>query len=259
MNQKLIAFDIDGTLLDTTGHILPSTLEALEKLRAAGHIVTIATGRSRFLARQVIAAGHFDNYLILNGAAAFVNGQQIVKTVLDREELVRLVDFADTVPTEIIYQSLDDLYRHHEEILPSMKAAMDSFRADVPSFDANFHKTHEVYQAIGHYPESLDAAFGAQHFAKFDFVRWHPLGVDIVPHNNSKGVGLLKMAEAVGIAQADLIVFGDGLNDCDMLSKAGLGISMGNGLPEAKAAADYVTDDNDSDGIVNALKHFDLI
>lgn len=259
MTRKLIAFDIDGTLLDTTGAILPSTATALKKLRAAGHVVTLATGRSRYLARHIIAEGQFDNYLILNGAAAFIGREQIVKTVLDREELIRLVDFADSVDTEIVYQSLDELHRHHDAIIPSMQVAMESFRADVPTFDADFHKTHEIYQAIGHYSEALDAAFAAENFAKFDFVRWHPLGVDIVPKHNSKGVGLLKMADAAGIAAADVVVFGDGLNDCDMIKKAGLGIAMGNGRPEAKEIADYVTDDNDSDGIANALKHFDLI
>ena len=57
----------------------------------------------------------------------------------------------------------------------------------------------------------------------------------------------------------EIIGFGDGENDADMLAFAGIGVAMGNGVDAVKAVADYVTDDIDADGIANALKHFGLI
>ncbi|MGC3549448.1 HAD family hydrolase, partial [Enterococcus faecium] len=69
MRRKLFAFDIDGTLLDSNKQALDSTSEALEKLRKAGHLVTIATGRSRFQAQEFIRDLDFTNYILCIGAA----------------------------------------------------------------------------------------------------------------------------------------------------------------------------------------------
>ncbi len=65
MNRKFFAFDIDGTLLDSNKQPLESTIEALELLRNAGHFVTVATGRSRFHAKDIIRSLAFDNYIFM--------------------------------------------------------------------------------------------------------------------------------------------------------------------------------------------------
>ena len=67
------------------------------------------------------------------------------------------------------------------------------------------------------------------------------------------------MCTHMGYAEADAVAFGDGNNDVDMMEAAGLGIAMGNGSVDCKAAADYVTADIDDDGIYRALKHFGLV
>ena len=67
------------------------------------------------------------------------------------------------------------------------------------------------------------------------------------------------LLEKLNIKPEEMIAFGDSENDIDMIQLAGLGISMGNGTPECKAAADYVTDSIDQDGIWKALKHFNII
>ena len=87
MSRKLFAFDIDGTLLDSNKQALPSTIAALDTLRAAGHFVTIATGRSRYLAEDIIRGMAFDNYILCNGSAAFLNHQQVYKHLLPQNQL----------------------------------------------------------------------------------------------------------------------------------------------------------------------------
>lgn len=259
MTRKLIAFDIDGTLLDSHGRVLPSTVTALEKLRQAGHLVTIASGRSRFLAQEILTRYHFENYLLVNGAAAFINHQQVVKKVLDTPELDRLIAFATELGIDVSYQNLDEIHRYQAEILPTVQQAMDSFRAQVPSHNPEFYHTHEIYQAIAYYDASFDEQFAAADFQQFDLVRWHPSGVDIIPKNNSKAAGLIKMAEIAKIAHEDIIVFGDGLNDREMLRLAGVGVAMGNASAEVKDSADLVTADNNSDGIYQALQQLALL
>ena len=91
MNRKLIAFDIDGTILDKNLQVLPSTRMAIENLRAQGHYVTLATGRSRVLAKPVIDALDFENYILCNGAAAFKDNKQIQNQV----EIDAITDFIE--------------------------------------------------------------------------------------------------------------------------------------------------------------------
>ena len=74
-----------------------------------------------------------------------------------------------------------------------------------------------------------------------------------------KRAGITAVLEKYGISRADTMAFGDGGNDCDMLEFVGTGVAMGNAADAAKAAADYVADDVEHDGIFKALKHFKLI
>ena len=77
--------------------------------------------------------------------------------------------------------------------------------------------------------------------------------------NGGKVVGIEKMLEHHGITKEEIIAFGDGENDLEMLAFAGVGVAMGNADEEVKEVADYVTTDIDDDGIWNACKHFNLI
>ena len=86
--------------------------------------------------------------------------------------------------------------------------------------------------------------------------RWCDYFCDVVPANSSKPAGIRATLERYGIAPEDSIAFGDGGNDASMLQMCGIGVAMGNASPDAIAAADYVTDDVDHDGIARALEHF---
>ena len=93
----------------------------------------------------------------------------------------------------------------------------------------------------------------------YDFLVHGKKVVECVPKGYSKSTGIQVVCEKLGIAHEDIYAFGDSVNDLDMLKYAAHGIAMGNGMPEAKAAADYVTNNIHADGIYNACKHFGLI
>lgn len=95
MERKLFAFDIDGTLLNSEKKALDSTREALAKLREQEHLVTLATGRSRYMAQEVIWDLDFTNYVLCNGAAAFVDHEQYYQNLLHAEALERLAQDSD--------------------------------------------------------------------------------------------------------------------------------------------------------------------
>ena len=91
------------------------------------------------------------------------------------------------------------------------------------------------------------------------FTRWSDFGVDIISKDGGKVIGIQKVLEHYGIKREELIAFGDGENDLDMIQFAGIGVAMGNAVAETKAVADYVTTAIDDNGIWNACKHFGLI
>lgn len=259
MTPKLIAFDIDSTLLNSKGEILPSTLEALDYLKANGHFVTLASGRSYTLAKEVISSFHFENYVLTNGAVGFVQHKLIFEKKLAKKELLRFDAFCKEKEIAAIYQSPLETSRSLPFKSEELKIAMASFGQEVPPYLENFLLENEMNQVVAFYGKELDDAFKKEQFTDFDFIRWHPFGVDILPKNNSKAHGLLKMAEMVGIKKEDTFAFGDGLNDREMLKEMGTGIAMGNASDEVKAFSDYQTTSNDEDGIYHALKHFKLI
>ncbi len=81
----------------------------------------------------------------------------------------------------------------------------------------------------------------------------------MVPKGFSKGTGILRVCEILGVDPKDTFAFGDGENDIDMIKTAGTGIAMGNGNAHARAEADFVTRDIYHDGIYHACKYFNLI
>ena len=138
MRRKLFAFDIDGTLLDSNKQALDSTREALEKLRKAGHLVTIATGRSRFHAQEIIRDLDFTNYILCNGAAGFLDHEQVYKNLLDRDQLDAFVQEAHHEQIDTAFVSLDNIKRSSSNDVTVMEEAMHSFGAVLPELDQFF-------------------------------------------------------------------------------------------------------------------------
>ena len=250
--QKLFVFDIDGTLLDSQKQPLASTKQALLALKEAGHYVMIATGRSRYLAIEVIEPLAFDHYIICNGSAAFINHQQIYKRVLPEEQMQAYLQEAKELAIDVAYVGLDTSKRASTFHSAIMDEAMQSFGAQTPELDVDFPKKNDVYQMLAYYDDAYEHYFD-ERYDQLSFVRWHPKCVDVIPKGGSKATTMLKVAEHLGLSATDVIAFGDGLNDCEMLQAAGVGVAMGNASEEVRQYADMVTDTNDNDGIWQAL------
>lgn len=258
LERRLIALDIDGTLLSSQRKPLDSTVKALKTLREAGHLVIIATGRSRLLAGEVIHQLGCTNYIICNGSAAFLDHEQIYKHTLDREALTRMIKFASDRQVDIALFGLDSFARVTNFDEPKVLEAMESFGQKAPEFEADYFSQHEVYQGCAFYDQSMDEEFQAA-FPEFRLVRWHKNSVDIIPNPGSKAQTILALAKKVGIKPENIITFGDGNNDIEMLNLAGTGVAMGNAATHVKEAANLVTDTNDQDGIYKALRQLELI
>ncbi|HDL3288251.1 TPA: HAD hydrolase family protein, partial [Mannheimia haemolytica] len=89
--------------------------------------------------------------------------------------------------------------------------------------------------------------------------RWHPNAVDILRKENSKARGIQDVLATLNIEIESAMAFGDGINDLEMLPTVGVGVAMGNGVPELKAVADFITKPLEEDGILYALETLEVI
>ena len=259
--QYALFFDIDGTLVSFKTHQIPaSTIFALTQAKANGHKVFIATGRPPLILTNVGPIEHLiDGYVAINGALCWV-GNQIISckdiakdearfVVSDAQEKqyglivvgersVAVLDPKGDVDKifrqEIAVENLD-LARPIEEVMQQRILQMTPF--------FNSHYEHELMARLPHCTSG----------------RWHPAFTDITARGADKGEGILTMAQHMGLDPQLTMAFGDGGNDTSMIRKAGIGIAMGNALDSLKQEADFTTTSVDDDGVLNALRHFNLL
>ncbi|GGA97954.1 Cof-type HAD-IIB family hydrolase [Macrococcus hajekii] len=257
MTKKLIFFDIDGTLYDHHHQIPETTHQAIRELKAAGHILAIATGRAPYAMKQVIADTEIPNFIAFNGQYVVYNAEVIHRNPLDGETLSTLQRIARQHDHPMVFlgekEAVANIPHHHH-----IEQSMGSIKLDHPRYEDDYFMDHAIFQALMFHDAEGDALYDEQH-PLVKFYRWHEFSRDVVPSNGSKAEGIKKFAEKTGIQQADIIAIGDGNNDFEMIDWAGTGIAMGNAVPGLKEIADYVTTDVGDNGIMNAFQHLKLI
>lgn len=253
---KAIFFDIDGTLLSYKTHkVLPGTQQALAQLRQKGVRIFISSGRPMVLIPPMPIP--FDGYITVNGGYCFAGDDTIVSCPINHDDSRRWLDYATAKGiTTMCFTEKEMFINRIDDVARGLQAQLGFEMPPVKPIQELFGK--EVYQFIAIQPADQDAETLKQ-IPGCRMPRWHPLFSDIIPSNISKAVGIKSMLDHFGISVDDTMAFGDGANDIEMLQLAKTGIAMGNASDIVKAHADYVTDDAESEGIYNALKHFGII
>lgn len=249
---KAAFFDVDGTLLShTSGTVPESAKRALDVLCSHGVVVGLATGRSTEEMRELPfddlrfdANIMLNGQMILDGDGRYVSGNPLTGKAL--EGVLALFE-AREVPMVLIERDrsymnfVTDYVRSTQADIHSSVMPLGEYRGDT------------VFQAIAFVDEGGMERLRRQ-LPTCDITRWHTQAVDInAPSPGGKADGIARWCEASGVDIADVAAFGDGENDVTMLRAVGYGVAMGNAVPDAKAAARFVTSDIDDDGVWNAL------
>lgn len=259
MGKKLLFFDIDGTLLNSKKELPEQTYFAIEQARKNGHEVAIATGRSPFFLKEISEMLQIDSYISFNGQFVVYKGQPISKRPIPKELLFSLADRATAEDLPIVFL---DQYRMTSatEFDEQVKISMDSLYYPMPEFDTEGFKEQDVYQSLLYVDEEQEQQY-KEDFPELAFIRWHPFSTDVINGDVSKAYGIEQFIEHTDFTLEDTIVFGDGLNDVEMLetvAKAGVSVAMGNAVPEAKEVATFTTEHVDEDGLSKAMKKLGL-
>lgn len=267
MSYELIAFDMDGTLLDSTKKVLPSSVEAIDAAQAAGKHVAICSGRCPIMIDlykdDLPASVQFA--ICSSGASLYdLQAQQVLEEFpISRDTVAAMLGATDDLRIGIegfvgraFYANhafADDLSLFglgvYQPMYDALATKVDDIREVLLAADArvtkiNFHLMSLEDRAtlesrIKDLPVELAYSEGASLEAS-------PAGID-------KGVGLLALAKRLGIDGSATIGVGDADNDLAMLRAAGLGVAMGNANKNAVAAADVQVNDNDHDGCAQAV------
>ena len=254
---KAIFFDIDGTLVSFKSHQIPrSTIEALKKLKENGIKIFVATGRGKD-GLHVLDEIEFDGYITLNGQYCYNNKQIIYENTIDPKDLSALLNYLDKHPFPCGFTEENTKYFNlRDERVDQIHQI--TLNDDHPAGDCSKVAEKKIYQCMC-FVDSKQEKELMKIMPNCISARWHPLFCDVSPKGGTKQNGIDKFLEYYHLDLNETMAFGDGGNDKEMLQHVALSVAMKNGNDEVKKIADYVTDDVDNDGIVKALKHFNLL
>ena len=254
---KAAFFDVDGTLLSHKTKSVPqSARDAVARLQAAGVRCVVATGRQiTEMMKLPVADIPFDGYITLNGQLLLDRDRKVLfgtpTTGRAKDFLIRAFE-EKLFPALLVEQEAVYLNYVNEWVL----AVQEAISSPVPPLGE--YSGRDIYQICA-YLKPEDEHLVEEIADDCVMTRWGFGGLDIIAKGGGKVTGIRRYLEENGILPEETIAFGDAENDIEMLRFAGIGVAMGNGWEETKAAADYVTSDIDEDGVAKALRHFGLI
>lgn len=259
---KAVFFDIDGTLVSLKTKIYSaSTKEALERLRANGVQLFIATGRSRFeIAEEGLLDGlRFDGFLTNNGQAVYDAEWKPIYTLpiasCDAEAVVRYAE-ERSLPCWVVGEAGSLLNRYDSRV----REAMEAIHTRMPRLGDIWTALEKPVYKIVFFLTAEEMRTGPLPLAPHcRTTQWYEVGHDLISAGGGKQNAMREIIARIGVDCTETMAFGDSENDLEMLRFAQIGMAMGNGTAAAKSAADYVTDDCDENGIWNALRRFALI
>ena len=236
MNYKLIALDMDGTLLRKDKTVSERTKKAIEDARKKGVTVVLATGRpidgvTKYL-EELDMYGENDYVLSYNGG--------LVLKTKNREAICKI---------GLTGEDLHYLYEISKELGVNIHAFSETKGLITPK-NSKYTEEEVLQKAIDNLPKEV--------YDKYTVVRSAPYFLEFLNKEVNKGVGVEMLAKHMGITLDQVITMGDAGNDLHMIECAGMGVAMGNAFEEIKEVANYITDTNENDGVAKAIEHLVL-
>lgn len=272
MIYRLLAINIDGTLLQSNGRLHKSTKEAIEYVQQKGIYVTLVTARSYPSAKKVAKALKINSLLVAHSGAYIASLQDkpiFVRRIAEdvTYDIVRLLEgfscqirlvhekyalankskLNHNMLAKTVFTSGDPIF-YSQQFIDSLSDTILDEPISPPKIEVYFEDRSDLQDAKA----AIKGMFG-----EIDVIQLNDLRIDIMHAGVSKLNGLLYLGEHLGISRSEMVVIGDGRDDLEMIEAVGLGVAMGNATVEVKKAADWVTRPNDQLGVTYMVKeHF---
>ena len=272
MAIRIILLDLDGTLLTHDKQLSPGNRAALERAAAMGIWIVPSTGRFYQGMPAVVRELPFVRYAVtVNGAQVYDAAED---AVLHRAEIS--LPAAERVFQRVAgLPAICDCYldgwgymdaAHYAQIDqfitdPQANRMVKELRRPVADLEAFLRRKGRPLQKIQLFFQEVDRRRTAmaeleRAFPDMAVTSSIPNNIEINDKAATKGEALRFLCRHLGVDVRDTMAFGDGSNDMTMIRAAGIGVAMANADPALRAAADYVTDTNDADGVAKAIARF---
>lgn len=272
MKIKLIAFDLDGTLLKNDKTVSERNLESLAKAAERGIHMVPATGRLYEGMPDEIRSLPFVRYVIaINGAQIYDTKEKRIlhREELSKEETERVFAYMEDAPAICgCYQDgkgwMDGKeYKKIEEYAagPKLLSTMRAIYRPMERMKEKILLEGPALQKIQYYfmdTKKRDRILAdlAAAFSDLEISTSLPNNIEINSSGANKGKGLLFLCEHLQIKPEECMTFGDGTNDLSLILQAGTGVAMENAAPEVLAAAKYHTETNERDGVAEMIEKY---
>ena len=278
--SKIVFLDVDGTLIDYEAKMPESAGKAVDLARANGHKVYICTGCSKAEIEQRELC-NLDGMIGGNGAYVEDNGEVVMHQGLTRDEVKHIVDWCNErhlgfyleansgmyCNDYMLEQGVETMIKYSQGKGADLSQAKESATSFVNSFihvqgdDQYRDDVNKISFILSSYQDHLDSKV---EFPTLEANTWGGKGElalfgDLGPTGITKKHAIEVLLDHLDAKQEDTISFGDAKIDLSMFELCAYNVAMGNGGPEIKAAADYVTTDVNDDGLYNAFKYLELI
>ena len=273
--KRLVFLDVDGTLLNHDQQLPESARRALARALELGHELVMCTGRGKAEIYPFLWDIGFRGLVGYNGAYGELDGTIVFNDQMPQQDVAEIAAWMDSVKADCLWQTRSDLYlvrdfldlfrpssQSNQSIAGDWSAFLEQIapylREGVPETAAKL--TFHLAAQCGATLADAQARFGDR-FSVVAGSLAHDRGVtgELTALGMNKSVGLVKVADRLDVRLEDTIALGDSANDVEMLTRAGIGVAMGNGTREAKAAADWVTTSIDDDGLAVAFERLGLL
>lgn len=263
---KLLAIDMDGTLLNSNRVISKANKEAIKKAIEKGVNVVITSGRglkglSNFLSEVNLRGDN--QYIIANNGGTIYktsNFECIAYKGLYGRDLVKAHNLSKEFGLNMIAYTHEGPIASEENEFTRFERELVGNPVKIINFNSDIKDDDEITKILFSQTEELLAKkmleMPKEFYNEYNAVKTMPTVLEVMDKNCSKGYGVKVLADKLGIKREEIICIGDQANDIEMITFAGLGIAMGNAIDELKAIAKYITSDNDNDGVAKAIEKF---
>ena len=276
MDIRLIALDLDGTLLNDGKKVSPRNRQALQEAAERGVWIVPCTGRFYKGMPEEVRALPFVRYVItINGAEVYDRQRS---SILYRAEIAPsmaegLLDYVDRLP--VIYDCYQDGWGWiNEDFCPRLTEFLQDpnalelvrkFRTPLPDFRETMRRRNMPLQKVQLFFRERDLAVRereltaiARQFPELAVSSSIYYNIEVNSQDAQKGRALRELCAYLGVDPACAMAFGDGLNDVSMLRDAGVGVAMGNASDRVKAAANLTAPTNEDDGVARIVERYVL-
>ncbi|WP_230678585.1 Cof-type HAD-IIB family hydrolase [Lacticaseibacillus zhaodongensis] len=253
--RKLVAVDMDGTFLnDAMDYDRPRFAKLHEQMVNAGVRFVVASGNQYFQLRSFFTQYPDTIYLSENGALIRDDEQVYFKAAYDRDTALAVIDVLESYPavswTACGYESAYVLKTAGADYITDVNKYYHRLQLIDNPGDIN----DEILKFSTHCPASETADYVAEYARRLQGLA-EPTSsghgdIDIIQPGMNKAKGLKELARVLGVRQADVIAFGNGGNDIEMLQYAGDGVAVANADPDVLKAADHVAPSNNDSGVL---------